>query len=209
VYSIDEAFGRLCRPTGGCLRSWGTRLREEVHRQLGLPVAVALLPAAAISHAITYDLVVTLITWTIGPLLVEGIPARWGALFAALRTSPASRGLVVALLVELTPWSQEVATLLEWPARIVLLVALAVVGMRLGVMLRRPQGTAIAPGEAGPLATALAFKLLALPLLALLVAQALGLPRLGAAPGVALSLLLSRACCARLIRSMRASICWW
>jgi len=38
--------------------------------------------------------------------------------------------------------------------------------------------------------------------------SALGLPRLGAAPGVALSLLLSRACCARLMRSMRVSISW-
>ena len=137
----------------------------------GLPVAVALLPAAAISHAITYDLVGTLITWTIGPLLVEGIPARWGTLFAALRTSPASRGLVVALLVELTPWSQEVATLLEWPARIVLLVALAVVGMRLGVMLRQPRPSA--PSRVG---AALAIKLVLFPALMLAAALALALP---------------------------------
>jgi len=139
----------------------------------GLPVAVALLPAAAISHAITYDLVGTLITWTIGPLLVEGIPARWGALFAALPTSPASRGLVVALLVELTPWSREVATLLEWPARIVLLVALAVVGMRLGVMLRQPRPPA--PSRVG---AALAIKLVLFPALMLAAALALALPPL-------------------------------
>jgi len=49
VYSIDEAFGRLCRPTGGCLRSWGTRLREEVHRQLGLPVAVGIAPSKVLA----------------------------------------------------------------------------------------------------------------------------------------------------------------
>ena len=49
VYSIDEAFGRLCRPSGGCLRSWGTRLREEVHRQLGLPVAVGIAPSKVLA----------------------------------------------------------------------------------------------------------------------------------------------------------------
>jgi DNA polymerase V len=49
VYSIDEAFGRLSRPTGGCLRSWGTRLREEVRRQLGLPVAVGIAPSKVLA----------------------------------------------------------------------------------------------------------------------------------------------------------------
>jgi len=49
VYSIDEAFGRLSRPAGGCLRSWGTRLREEVHRQLGLPVAVGIAPSKVLA----------------------------------------------------------------------------------------------------------------------------------------------------------------
>jgi predicted permease len=60
----------------------------------------------------------------------------------------------------------------------VLLLALTVVGMRLGVMLKRPEGAAIRAGERGPLATALAFKLLVLPLLALLVGQLLRLPEL-------------------------------
>lgn len=87
------------------------------------------------------------------------------------------------------------------PCRVVLLVALAVVGMRLGVMLRRPEGTAIARSEAAPLASALAFKLLVLPLLALAVVQLLGLPRLvgqavvlqAAAPTAVSALLLAEA----------------
>ncbi|MCS5700050.1 Y-family DNA polymerase [Cyanobium sp. FGCU-52] len=49
VYSIDEAFGRLSRPRSGCLRSWGTRLREEVRRQLGLPVAVGIAPSKVLA----------------------------------------------------------------------------------------------------------------------------------------------------------------
>lgn len=49
VYSIDEAFGRLSRPRNGCLRSWGTELREEVRRQLGLPVAVGIAPSKVLA----------------------------------------------------------------------------------------------------------------------------------------------------------------
>ncbi|MFM7675768.1 MAG: Y-family DNA polymerase, partial [Synechococcus sp.] len=49
VYSIDEAFGRLNRPRGGCLRGWGTRLRQEVRRQLGLPVAVGIAPSKVLA----------------------------------------------------------------------------------------------------------------------------------------------------------------
>jgi predicted permease len=139
----------------------------------GLPAAVALLPPAAIAHAITYDLIGTLVTWSVGPLLVEGIPASGRALLAALRTSPASVGLVVALALQLTPWNAVLADWLWWPARIVLLVALAMVGMRLGVMLRqgRPRGVA-------PLGMALLIKLLLFPALMLLAALALGVPGL-------------------------------
>jgi DNA polymerase V len=48
IYSIDEAFGWLSRPRGSCggepgdLRRWGLDLRQQVRRQLGLPVAVGI-----------------------------------------------------------------------------------------------------------------------------------------------------------------------
>jgi DNA polymerase V len=44
IYSIDEAFGQLRVPRGGetSLACWGRQLRWEVHRQLGLPVAVGI-----------------------------------------------------------------------------------------------------------------------------------------------------------------------
>ncbi len=44
IYSIDEAFGQLHVPRGGeaSLACWGRQLRWEVHRQLGLPVAVGI-----------------------------------------------------------------------------------------------------------------------------------------------------------------------
>ncbi|CAK6696345.1 Y-family DNA polymerase [Synechococcus sp. CBW1107] len=60
VYSIDEAFGRLHRPAagdpsgadlrpGGDLTSWGRRLRAQVQRHLGLPVAVGIAPTKVLA----------------------------------------------------------------------------------------------------------------------------------------------------------------
>ena len=42
IYSIDEAFGLLHRPADGDLTGWGTALRRDVRRRLGLPVAVGI-----------------------------------------------------------------------------------------------------------------------------------------------------------------------
>lgn len=144
----------------------------------GIPVALALLPPQALGYSITYDLVGTLITWSVGPLLIGGLAITPAKLLAIFLDSPALKGLAIALAIHLSPWGDAVAGLLWIPSRLVLLLALAVVGMRLGVMLLRPEGAAIRAGERGPLATALAFKLLLLPLLALLVGQLLRLPEL-------------------------------
>lgn len=167
----------------------------------GIPVALALLPPRALGHSITYDLVGTLITWSVGPLLIEGRAPKAQQLLTFLTGSPAVRGLALALAIHATPWSAAVAGLLWLPARAVLLLALATVGMRLGVMLRSPAGAAIATGEAGSLTTALAFKLLLLPLLALGVTPLFGLDPLirlavvlqAAAPTAVSALLLAEA----------------
>jgi hypothetical protein len=144
----------------------------------GIPVALALLPPQALGYSITYDLVGTLITWSVGPLLIGGLAITPAKLLAIFLDSPALKGLAIALAIHLSPWGDAVAGLLWIPSRLVLLLALAVVGMRLGVMLRRPEGAAIRASERGPLATALAFKLLLLPLLALVLGQLLRLPEL-------------------------------
>jgi predicted permease len=90
-----------------------------------------------------------------------------------LATSPAIRGLVVAALLHQTPWSATLAQWLWWPARLVILVALAMVGMRLGLMLRRRHPS---PVRTRGLGVALVGKLLALPLAMLLLSSLLGLP---------------------------------
>jgi predicted permease len=143
----------------------------------GLPAALALLPPAALGHIISYDLVGSLVTWSVGPLLVEGIPARPRQLLAAALASPASRGLLLALLVQLTPWHQSLAALLWWPARAVLLLALTLVGMRLGVLLAAGQ-TGHAGNASAGLALAMTCKLLLLPCLLLLLTSWLPLPEL-------------------------------
>jgi len=126
----------------------------------GLPVAIALLPAAALSFSITYDLVGTLVTWSIGPLLLNG-----------QRTRPESwmRQLLI------TPWSSTIAALLWWPARVVLWLMLLLVGMRLGLLLsnnREPVGVLTTQ----QLMPALVIKLLLLPGLALVTGSVLNWP---------------------------------
>jgi predicted permease len=137
----------------------------------GIPVAMALLPAQALGFSITYDLVGTFITWTIGPVMVQGKPADLSQGAAALAASPAFRGLAVALLLQLSPWAELVGRLLWWPSQLLLLLALSVVGMRLGVTLGQRRGAVLELRGARALGVALAVKLLALPILVLALGQ--------------------------------------
>ncbi len=110
----------------------------------GIPVALALLPAEALQVSIGYDFGATLLAWALGPFwLARGCAApgehQLRALWRHVSDSPASRGLLGALLVHWTPWQQAVSDWLWWPARVVIVLALVVVGMRLG---------AIDPGQA-------------------------------------------------------------
>jgi hypothetical protein len=133
----------------------------------GLPVALALLPPEALSFSITYDLVGTLVTWSIGPLLLTGERARPLQLLQQLLRTPVVQALLVALPLLLSPWRTPIATALWWPARLVLWLMLLLVGMRLGLLV----GQRI---EAKGLRPALLIKLLGLPLFTLLVTQSLG-----------------------------------
>jgi len=137
-------------------------------------VAVALLPPGSLGFSISYDLVGTLITWSVGPLLVQGLAFDARHALAVLWRSPACKGLAIALLLHLSPWGNELGRWLWWPSQLLLLLALSVVGMRLGVSLG--QGVPLAPGEVGPLGNALAFKLLAMPLLMLALTHLIPLP---------------------------------
>jgi malate permease and related proteins len=140
----------------------------------GIPAALALLPPASLGYAISYDLAATLFTWTIGPSLIAHRPLAWRSLLIALGSSPASQGLVGAVVLQLTPWHALLADWLWWPARAVVWLSLVVLGLRMTAVLGSPLPRALLPS--------LLTKLLLFPLAALGLALLLHLPPLLQAP---------------------------
>jgi predicted permease len=120
----------------------------------GLPVALALLPPQALSFSITYDLVGTLVTWSLGPLLLNGERAQPLQLLRQLLRTPVLQAVVVVVPLLVSPWHEPIAQALWWPARLVLWLMLLLVGMRLGLLMGEG-------GNASSLRPALVIKLLA------------------------------------------------
>ncbi|MEB3319282.1 MAG: AEC family transporter [Cyanobacteriota bacterium] len=158
----------------------------------GLPMALALLPPQALAPVIAYDLAGTVVTWTVGPLVLRGARAGRETLLSTLVASPALQGFVLFAILAPTPWHGVLAQLLWWPARLVFWIALSLLGMRLGVGVKE-RTVVFSTG----VPWALSFKLLVVPLIVWLLATWLRLPPLdraalvlqGAAP-TALSVLL-------------------
>jgi len=98
----------------------------------GIPVALALLPSQALPISIGYDLGATLLAWSLGPFWLKQEAGGWRELMGHVMSSPATRGLLAALIVKATPWSNAIASALWLPSRMVIVLALMVVGMRLG-----------------------------------------------------------------------------
>ena len=98
----------------------------------GIPVALALLPSQALPISIGYDLGATLLAWSLGPFWLKQEAGGWRELMGHVMSSPATRGLLAALIVKVTPWSNAIASALWLPSRMVIVLALVVVGMRLG-----------------------------------------------------------------------------
>lgn len=140
----------------------------------GIPAALALLPAEAVGYAISYDLAATLFTWTVGPSLIARRGLALRSLLRALVASPASQGLLGAVLVQLTPWHQALAGALWWPARLVVWLSLVVLGLRMTAVLGTPLPRTLVPS--------LVTKLLLFPLAALGLGLLLQLPPLLLAP---------------------------
>jgi len=143
----------------------------------GIPAALALLPSDALPISIGYDFGATLLAWGLGPLWLTRKPAssnpdrRWRNLLGHLSASPATRGLIGALIVMVTPWHLAISDALWLPSRAVIVLALAVVGMRLGSIASKN-----APSLDVSLTTPLICKLLLFPALMLLISLALPLP---------------------------------
>ncbi len=106
---------------------------------LGIPIAIALLPSTTINFTIGFDLGTTLFAWIFGPFFLQGksqnkkIP-KIGGLLNALINSPASRGIIGVLLAYLFNLDETLGNYLWIPARLVIALAIIIVGTRLGII---------------------------------------------------------------------------
>ena len=109
---------------------------------LGIPIAIALLPSSTINFTIGFDLGTTLFAWIFGPFFLQGksqnnnIPKIEG-LLNALINSPASRGIIGVLLAYLLHLDEILGNYLWIPARIVIALAIIIVGTRLGIIINQ------------------------------------------------------------------------
>ena len=106
---------------------------------LGIPIAMALLPSKTINFTIGFDLGTTLFAWIFGPFFLQeksldnNIPNIKG-LLNALINSPASRGIIGVLLAYIFQIDEILGNFLWIPARIVIALAIIIVGTRLGLI---------------------------------------------------------------------------
>ena len=106
---------------------------------LGIPIAIALLPSTTINFTIGFDLGTTLFAWIFGPFFLEekthnkNFPNIEG-LLNALINSPASRGIIAVLVAYLFQINDILGNYLWIPARVVIALAIIIVGTRLGII---------------------------------------------------------------------------
>ncbi len=106
---------------------------------LGIPIALALLPTSTINFTIGFDLGTTLFAWIFGPFFLKGrintnTNFNFKELLKAILNSPASRGIVGVLIAYLFGLEKVIGDYLWIPARIVIILAIVVVGTRLGII---------------------------------------------------------------------------
>ena len=106
---------------------------------LGIPIALALLPTSTINFTIGFDLGTTLFAWIFGPFFLKkrintNTNLNFNELLKAILNSPASRGIVGVLIVYLLGLEKFLGDYLWIPARIVIVLAIVVVGTRLGII---------------------------------------------------------------------------
>ena len=103
---------------------------------LGIPIAIALLPSTTINFTIGFDLGTTLFAWIFGPFFLQekskdkNLP-NIGGLLNALINSPASRGIIGVLLAYVFQLEEILGDYLWIPARIVIVLAIIIVGLSL------------------------------------------------------------------------------
>jgi len=106
---------------------------------LGIPIAMAILPSTTINFTIGFDLGTTLFAWIFGPLFLQekskyNNSTNIKGLLNALINSPASRGIIGVLLAYHLQIDEILGNYLWIPARIVIALAIIIVGTRLGII---------------------------------------------------------------------------
>ena len=167
----------------------------------GIPVSLALLPDHALIYSIGFDLGATLVIWSLGPILLTD-PSKvlssnryWKNFIKGIFSSPAVKGLIGALIIHSSPWDEQITDLLWIPSRVVIFLALVIVGMRLS-WLRKANLSRI-KNQITSIKNALIMKLVGLPVIMLIISSAIRLPSvmrealvLQAAAPTAISILL-------------------
>ena len=106
---------------------------------LGIPIAMALLPTNTINFTIGFDIGTTLFSWIFGPILLQKEKSQSSSfnikkLTLSIFNSPASKGTLGALLAYILALDNFLGEILWVPARIVIILAIIVVGTRLGII---------------------------------------------------------------------------
>ena len=139
---------------------------------LGIPIAIALLPTDTINHTIGFDLGTTLFSWIFGPYLLQKSNNSYSfmnikKLLFFIFSSPASRGIIGALIIYLFSLENLVEEFLWIPTRLVIYLAIIVVGSRLGIITNKKKKTSFQFKE--NIQYAIILKLLVLPLIIYLI----------------------------------------
>ena len=106
---------------------------------LGIPIALAILPTSTINFTIGFDLGTTLFAWIFGPFFLQNkntsnTNLNFKLLLKAILNSPASRGILGVLIAYFFGLNKILGDYLWIPARIVIVLAIVVVGTRLGII---------------------------------------------------------------------------
>ena len=146
----------------------------------GIPVSLALLPNNALIYSIGFDLGATLVLWSLGPILLTEssnifLRNRYLSNFLkSIFSSPAIKGLIGAVIIQLSPWNEQIAALLWIPSRIVIVLALVVVGMSLGWL--RDSNISRIKTKIISIKNGLIMKLIGLPIVMLIICSIIRLP---------------------------------
>ena len=109
---------------------------------LGIPIAIALLPTSIINFTIGFDIGTTLFAWIFGPILLQTEKSQSSKfnlkkLSLSIFNSPASKGTLGALFIYLISLDDYIGEILWLPARVVIILAIVVVGTRLGIITKK------------------------------------------------------------------------